>query len=125
MIIKVGRKIYNTETADLIAEIAQGSYGDNWGFEEKLYKRGPGDYFIYGHGGENSPYPQSGLFVLSADDARAWIERVAGPEAVEKEFNAVKKVVVKKTAVKKEAAGEIKAAPAAKKTSAKINASKA
>jgi hypothetical protein len=60
MIIKVERKIYNTETAELIAETAQGSYGDSRGFEEKLYKRGPKDYFLYGHGGEDSPYRSQG-----------------------------------------------------------------
>jgi len=124
MIIKIERKIYNTETAELIAETAQGSYGDSKGFEEKLYKRGPGDYFIYGHGGENSPYPQPGLFVLSAQDARAWLGRVAGAQAVDKEFNAARKVVTRKTAAKKEAAPEIKSEPEAKKAPAKKAATK-
>jgi len=128
MIIKVERKIYNTETAELIAETAQGSYGDSTGFEEKLYKRGPRDYFIFGHGGENSPYPQPGLFVLSAQDARAWLERVVGAEAVDQEFNGGKKVVkepVKKAAAKKETVAETKAAPATKKPAAKKAAVKA
>jgi len=118
MIIKVERKIYNTETAELIAETAQGSYGDSTGFEEKLYKRGPGDYFIYGHGGENSPYPQPGLFVLSDQDARAWLERVSGAEAVDKEFNAAGKDFVNKAAAKKEATPEVKAEPEVKKAPA-------
>ncbi|MDD2459233.1 MAG: hypothetical protein PHQ83_12085 [Eubacteriales bacterium] len=119
MIIKVERKIYNTETAELIAETAQGSYGDSTGFEEKLYKRGPRDYFIFGHGGENSPYPQPGLFVLSAQDARAWLERVVGAEAVDQEFNVARKTVVKKAVAKKETEPEVKAEPEAKKAPAK------
>ena len=105
MNIKIDRKIYNTETAQLVAETAQGAYGDSMGFEEKLYKRGPGDYFLYGHGGEQSPYPQPGLFVLALEDAKSWMNRVTGEEFTNQELGIVKGST-KKAAAKKAAPAE-------------------
>lgn len=105
MNIKIDRKIYNTETAQLVAETAQGAYGDSTGFAEKLYKRGPGDYFLYGHGGEQSPYPQPGLFVLTLEDAKSWMNRVAGEEFTNQELGIVKGST-KKAAAKKAAPAE-------------------
>ena len=105
MNIKIDRKIYNTETAQLVAETAQGAYGDSTGFAEKLYKRGPGDYFLYGHGGEQSPYPQPGLFVLTLEDAKSWMIRVAGEEFTNQELGIVKGST-KKAPAKKAAPAE-------------------
>ncbi|MDD2534844.1 MAG: hypothetical protein PHC86_09135 [Eubacteriales bacterium] len=112
MNIKIDRKIYNTETAELVAETAQGAYGDSTGFEEKLYKRGPADYFLYGHGGELSPYPQPALYVLAVEDARSWMLRVVGEEFANKELGIVKGTTRKAPAVKAEKTAAVKAAPA-------------
>jgi hypothetical protein len=121
MNIKIGRKIYNTETATLVCETAQGAYGDSQGFSEKLYKRGPQDYFIFGHGGDQSPYPQPGLFVLSIEDAKAWLIRVAGEEFANTELGIAKATTrTKKAAVETvPEAVAVEDKPAAKKTSSK------
>ena len=125
MNIKIDRKIYNTETAQLVAETAQGAYGDSTGFEEKLYKRGPGDYFLYGHGGEQSPYPQPGLFVLAVEDAKSWMLRVVGEDFTNNELGIVKaparKAAVKKAAPAVQAEKVEKKAPAAKAVKAEAD----
>jgi hypothetical protein len=84
------------------------------GFEEKLYKRGPGDYFIYGHGGETSltrspacsffqpRMPGPGSSVSLAQSSRQGIQRC-------------QENVVKKAVAKKEAAPKLKRNPRQKK----------
>jgi hypothetical protein len=131
MNIKIDRKIYNTETADLVANTAQGAYGDSTGFAEILYKRGPGDYFLFGHGGADSPYPQPGIFVLTNETARAWLTRIAGEEFANQEFGVAVEVAVAapkaKAAAKKPAAvkaEEVKAEPVKKAPAKKAAAKK-
>ncbi len=115
MNIKIDRKIYNTETALQVAETFQGAYGDSTGFQEILYKRGPGDYFLYGHGGEQSPYPQPALYILTIEDAKSWMTRIAGEAFTNTELGIVKGTT-RKAAAKKAAPVETveKKAPVAK-----------
>lgn len=58
-------KVYDTETADLLTARTSGSYGDPAGYEERLYRTPEGFYFIYGVGGEDSPYPAEAIRALS------------------------------------------------------------
>ncbi|MCJ1989389.1 hypothetical protein [Pseudolactococcus carnosus] len=49
-------KSYDTETAKEIGSITIGRWGDyNW-YDETLYQKKTGEFFIYGHGGANSKY---------------------------------------------------------------------
>lgn len=66
--------VYDTDTAQLIRRFISGSFGDPDGYEECLYCTPTHHYFIYGIGGENSPYPKETLRSLSADAAERWLE---------------------------------------------------
>ena len=70
---KIGRVIYDTETATLIIKKTFGSYGDPAGYEEILFKTPAGHYFMYTNGGEQSPYPTEGIKRLKAEDAEQFI----------------------------------------------------
>ena len=65
-------KIYDTETATLIARRSFGSFGEEDGFEEILYKTPEGSYFLFGKGGKNSPYPEEKITRISLARAEAW-----------------------------------------------------
>lgn len=77
---KIGAKIYDTEKSELIGEQIVGQYCSADGFEERLYRKGPQDYFIYGLGGSLSPYPAETLLNLSLEDATEWMQRILGSE---------------------------------------------
>ena len=63
----IRKKVYNTETAELVASRAFSYYGDPEGF-----------YFLYGIGGEASPYPEPAIKAVSKSAAQLWQEE---PEA--------------------------------------------
>ncbi len=118
---KIGRRVYNTEKAEYVGRNAEGYYGDPTGFEEQMYKKGLGDFFLFVSGGPESQYPTEDLIPLALADAREWIERVRGGEivsqfiteadeaqlkteneaAVKTPSTAAKKAPAKKTAAKK------------------------
>ena len=62
-------KVYDTDTATLVARRANGQYGDPAGYEERLYRTPEGLYFLYGIGGEASPYPVPTLRAVSKQRA--------------------------------------------------------
>lgn len=66
---------YNTETAERLQKVISGYYGDRWGYEECLYRTPDGHYFIYGSGGDESPYPEDTIKPLSPEEAAAWLKR--------------------------------------------------
>ena len=82
----IGGKIYNTETADLIASwhnnLARGDFGN---CEEDLYVTKKGAYFVHGVGGATSRWAEpvgnngraggSGAIVLSKAEALEWCEQ--------------------------------------------------
>lgn len=111
---KVGRKVYNTEKSRFVGRNAQGSYGDPSGFEEHMYMKGPGDFFLLVSGGPESPYPNEDIIPLELMDAKEWIERVRGPEVVG-EF----------ISINTKPAGPNKKAPVKKKEGAKKTVKKA
>lgn len=63
---------YDTETAELIAKVTNGEFGDPAGFEESLYKTPDGKYFLYGFGGAESIYPQETIKRMAAAKAEEW-----------------------------------------------------
>jgi hypothetical protein len=67
------RHVYNTEASTEIGTRAFGNYGDPSGYEETLYKNRQGLFFVYGRGGENSPYGDGeDIRPLTNEEAEAW-----------------------------------------------------
>lgn len=64
---------YDTDTAEFINKKVIGAYGDPDGYEECLFKTPDGKFFLYGDGGENSPYPTETIKRMSADNAKKWL----------------------------------------------------
>ena len=60
------KRLYDTETATLIKAHSEGNFGDPAGFEERLYRTPEGYYFLYGNGGEASPYKTETIKRVSA-----------------------------------------------------------
>ena len=58
-------KLYNTETADLLTVDTAGVFGDPTGYEERLYRTPDGFYFLYGIGGDQSPYTNETIRCIS------------------------------------------------------------
>ena len=68
------KKVYDTEAAELICKVTSGNYGDAAGYEEILFKMPEGNYFVYGNGGAESPYPEEKISRISEAKAKAWVE---------------------------------------------------
>ena len=68
------KKEYDTETASIVRKCVFGYYGDPAGYEEILFQTPEGLYFVYGNGGENSPYPEETLDRLAKTKVKAWLE---------------------------------------------------
>lgn len=77
-------KLYDTATAKLVGEWGNGiTQSDFRFFEEELYLKKTGEYFLYGKGGPMSPYCISygdertwgeKIVPLTVDEAKAWAE---------------------------------------------------
>ncbi len=68
------KKTYDTETATLVKKSVNGYFGDPAGYEEDLFQTPEGLYFIYGVGGEASPYPTEDIQRLAKTKVNAWLE---------------------------------------------------
>ena len=66
--------VYDTEAAELIHKYTNGSFGDPAGYEETLYQMPGGQYFVYGNGGETSPYAEEKITRLAKTKVQAWID---------------------------------------------------
>ncbi len=64
---------YDTEAAELVAKKTEGAFGDPAGYEECLYKMPDGKLFLYGCGGEASPYAEETIKRISAAKADEWL----------------------------------------------------
>lgn len=69
------RRIFDTSKAEALGNRAFSYYGDPAGYEETLYKTKGGLFFLWGIGGEESPY-NSGEDIrpLTEAEANAWLE---------------------------------------------------
>lgn len=70
----ISKKEYDTETAVFIRKRTFGFYGDPAGYEEVLFQTPEGLYFLYVHGGENSPYPTEDILRLAKTKVSDWLE---------------------------------------------------
>ena len=68
------KKEYDTETAAIIKKCVFSYYGDPAGYEEILFQTPAGLYFLYVHGGENSPYPSEDILRLAKTKVNDWME---------------------------------------------------
>ena len=66
---------YDTEKSELVSKKCSGAYGDPAGYEECLFKTEDGKFFLYGNGGNESPYPQETIRRMSAAKADEWLNR--------------------------------------------------
>lgn len=113
---KIGRKTYDTETAKELGKQSVGYLGDSYGFEEVLYRKEDGEFFLYCAGGENSQYPNEGIVAMNDEDTREWLTRICGAEYTEQVFAETPVKAAAKPAAKKAATA---AKPATKTTTAK------
>lgn len=95
----INGKMYNTETADLLATWDNGRWGNFDVLEEKLFRKRNGEFFLYGYGGPKSVYAQpdgdrsvsSGheIILLSDKEAREWAEEHLNGDKYEEIFGIV------------------------------------
>lgn len=64
------KKVYDTETAELVKKQTFGYFGDPAGYEETLYKTPEGYYFLYVNGGAESKYTKEDIKRVSAEKAK-------------------------------------------------------
>ena len=67
------KKEYDTETATIVKKCVYGYFGDPAGYEEILFQTPEGLYFVYGDGGENSPYPAEEIQRLAKTKVKEWL----------------------------------------------------
>lgn len=90
-------KMYNTETATLVAEDGNGLGAGDFSYEyEQLYITKKGAFFLYGEGGPMSRYSDSNgnnswgirkITPLDKDEVYEWLEECNEVEAIEKYFS--------------------------------------
>lgn len=91
-----GRK-YDTESATKIAAYEHGSRSQFEHFEEALFRKRSGEYFLWGSGGPGSKYAKfvtgenawgagESINPLTYEAARDWMERHVDADAYEAEF---------------------------------------
>lgn len=65
---------YDTENAELVKKFTSGEFGDAAGYEESLYVKADGKYFLYTNGGEDSVYKTENITRMSVAKAQQWLE---------------------------------------------------
>ncbi len=65
---------YDTDNAELVKKNTFGAFGDADGYEESLYKKENGTFFLYVNGGPDSKYPKEDIKRMSKDKAKAWLD---------------------------------------------------
>ena len=63
---------YDTDNAQLVAKYTQGEIGDSKGYEESLYMKENGKYFLYTCGGADSLYPEENITRMSEAKVEEW-----------------------------------------------------
>lgn len=96
----INGKVYNTETAECVAEYSNGGgWRDFKHFEEELYRKKTGEFFLHGQGGPMTRYAEacstggwsSGekIVPLSYEDAQKWAETNLDADEYEEIFGEV------------------------------------
>ena len=65
---------YDTEKSEIIKKVTSGEFGDAQGYEESLYVKADGKYFLYTNGGEESIYKTENIARMSAAKAQQWLD---------------------------------------------------
>lgn len=77
MVKTICKKIYDTESAEVVKKVTFGDFGEAEGYEETLYITTDGFYFLYVNGGEASIYPREDIKRMSKVNADKWLEEHA------------------------------------------------
>lgn len=94
----INGKQYDTETAREIGGASHYGKSDYKWYEETLYRKKTGEYFLYGEGHAASPYrervgdmwgPGSAIKPLTFDEAREWVEANLSSDEYEAIFGAI------------------------------------
>lgn len=95
----INNKRYDTETAEYLANASYGNYGDFSHWEEDLYRKRTGEYFLYGAGGAMTKYAEScgqnewsggeKIIPLSVEAAQSWAEKHLDGDEYERIFGEV------------------------------------
>ena len=94
----ISGKKYDTETAEEVAESTHGSKSSYAYYEETLFRKRTGEYFLYGYGHGDSRYakqvcgdfgPGSEIIPLTYEQARSWAERELSVDEYESIFGEV------------------------------------
>lgn len=96
----INNKMYNTETATHIESISYGRNRRDYSYyEESLYRKKTGEFFLYGSGGPASKYrkevaPHSwesgeNIIPVTLEDAKSWCEMYISPDYYEEVFGPV------------------------------------
>jgi len=94
----INKKVYNTETATLIADYSNNVPVNDFNhYSEELYRTKKGNYFLYGEGGPLSKYCESTgcnswtggetIIALTEPEAVRWCEEHDLVDALESEFS--------------------------------------
>ena len=63
---------YDTENATVVEKKTVGEFGDPKGYEETLYVKADGKYFLYVNGGAESIYTEENIKRMSAKAVAEW-----------------------------------------------------
>lgn len=94
----IGGKVYDTDTAKAVGRASHHGMSDYKWYEETLYRKKTGEYFLYGEGHAASPYrervgdmwgPGSAIKPLTFDEAREWAEEHLDGNEYEEIFGAI------------------------------------
>ena len=96
----INGKVYDTTTAKKLGKFSSyGSWNDFNHYEEELYRKKTGEYFLYGEGGPMTRYAVSSggnswtggekIIPLTFSDAKAWAEEALDANEYEAIFGAV------------------------------------
>lgn len=109
----INGKKYNTETAKEMACVSYGAKRDFQFWEEILYQKKTGEFFLYGIGGPMSKYAvlsgqnqwtgSEKITMLTLDDAKKWAEKYLDGDEYEKIFG-----IIEETGMTKEMLEKIK-----------------
>ena len=69
----IRKRLYDTETAEVVKKCAVGQFGDPAGYEETLYQTPDGYYFLYVCGGPESPYAEENIQSMAKAKVKTWL----------------------------------------------------
>ena len=67
------KKVYDTETSEVVKKVTFGCYGCADGYEETLYKTESGNFFLYTNGGAESKYTTEKITRMSGAKAEEFV----------------------------------------------------